>query len=204
MVFLRIIRSPLKSKTAMSIALLIGAFLAAPISSSHADVLFNQEFKFFKVRGENSQQIFRDFQKRSPIKAKGKFDATLGVAAIKLTPEVEYEIKGKRCHVQDARVTADVVIHLPDWVNYQEADNIGKLSWDKLFSDIKAHELQHAAIAKDYANRIQKRIKRSFSRGNCDKLEAVLKKTSSRLLAKHDRAQRRFDEKEYGRLFKRK
>lgn len=204
MMFNRNIRSSFKSLKSATIAVLTSAIFIAPITTATADVLFNQEFQFFQVRGENSQQIFRDFQKKSPIKAKGQHDATLGVAAIKLTPEVEYEIRGKRCHVQDARVTADVVIHLPDWVNYKKADKLDKLSWDKLFSDIKTHELQHAAIAKDYANRIQKKMMRQRSHTSCDKVEAALKKSSSKLLNKHDRAQRKFDKREYGRLFKRK
>ena len=202
--FNRNIRSSFKFSKSSTVAVLASTIFIAASTPANADVLFNQEFKFFQVKGKNSQQIFKDFQKKSPIKAKGQHDATLGVAAIKLTPEVEYQIRGKRCHVKEARVTADVVIHLPNWVNYKKADKVSKLSWDKLFSDIKTHELQHAAIAKDYANRIQKKMMRQRSRPSCDKVEAALKKSSSKLLNKHDRAQRKFDQREYGRLFKRK
>lgn len=190
------------AQSTLALALLTSAFTTLPAVTGQADVLFNQEFKFFKVQGTNSQQIFRDFQKKSPIKAKGKYDATLGVAAIKLTPEVEYEVRGKRCHVRNARVTADVVIHLPRWVNYKKADNFSKLGWDKLFDNIKSHELEHAAIAKDYANRIQKKMQRQRPRANCEILEAALKKSSHKLIVKHDKAQRKFDLDETKRLFK--
>ncbi|MEP3525888.1 MAG: DUF922 domain-containing protein [Hyphomicrobiales bacterium] len=202
--FNRNIRSSFKAAKSATIAVLASAIFIATLTTANADVLFNQEFKFFEIKGKKWQQIFKDFQKKSPIKAKGLHDATLGVAAIKLTPEVEYQIRGKRCHVKGARVTADVVIHLPNWVNYNKADQIDKLSWDKLFSDVKTHELQHAAIAKDYANRIQKKMKKQRSHTSCDKVEAALKKSTSKLQNKHERAQLKFDKREYGRLLKRK
>lgn len=169
---------------------------------ARAEVVFDQSFKFFKVRGKTSQQIFRDFQRKSPIKAKGELDATLGVAAIKLTPEVEYETLGSDCRVSDANVRADVVIHLPRWANYKKADKIAKLSWDKLFSDIKTHELMHAKIAKDHAERIEKKLRSLDSYKDCDALDASLRRISAKLLAKHDREQREFDETEYKRLFR--
>jgi len=181
-------------------------FLASILTTTqntpvNADVLFNQEFKYFKVSGKTSQQIFQDFQRKSPIKAKGKYDATLGVAAIKLTPEVELETRQKRCHVVNARVTADVVIHLPEWVNYKNAGNAAKLGWDILFEDIKKHELEHANIAREYAARIEKKMLKQRARANCEALEVSLKQVSSKLIVRHDNAQRRFDRKEYKRLF---
>ena len=39
-------------------------------------VKFKQSFKYFKVRGKTSLEIFRDFQKRSPIKGVGDHKAT--------------------------------------------------------------------------------------------------------------------------------
>lgn len=177
-------------------------FLTSILTTTpNADVLFNQEFKYFKVSGKTSQQIFQDFQKQSPIKAKGKYDATLGVAAIKLIPEVELETREKRCHIANARVTADVVIHLPEWVNYKNAGNAAKLGWDILFEDIKKHELEHANIAREYAARIEKKMLKQRARANCEALEASLKQVSSNLIVRHDSAQRRFDRKEYKRLF---
>ena len=92
------------------------------------------------MEGETSEQIFKDFQKKSPIKAEGQYDAKLGVADIKITPEAEYEIRGKRCHVENVRVIVDVVIHLPRWVNYPQADNENQQRWDKLFNNVKVHE----------------------------------------------------------------
>lgn len=188
----------------LTLALLAAALSSAEITPAKADVLFSQKFKYFRVRGKTSSELFKDFQRKSPIKAKGKYDATLGVATIELTPEVEYLSDGKKCKVAKARVNANVVIHLPKWVNYKGANKIAKLSWDTLLADIKRHELVHAAIAKDYATRIQRKIESYNPRKNCEQLEASLKRGAEKILAKHDRAQRRFDKKEYKRLLKRR
>lgn len=167
-------------------------------------VEYKQEFKFFTVYGKTSRQVFREFQRKSPIKAKGKTDATLGVAAIRLTPKVSYLKNEGRCKVKDVSVEADVVIHLPKWANYNSADRIAKLGWDVLFEDIKRHELQHAAIARDYAGRIQEKIARLRPKRDCKSLELSTNKAALKLLAKHDKAQRKFDRKEYRRLLKRR
>lgn len=189
--------------TAITLSLVAGTLTTGSTTPVNAEVLLKQEFKFFKVRGKTSRQIFQDFQVKSPIKAKGQFDATLGVAAIKLTPEVEYVQSRNRCRVGKSKVNADIVIHLPRWVNYKNSDKLAKLSWDTLFSDIKRHELQHAKIAKDYAGRIQRKIAGYGARRNCDTLERALTRASRKLLAKHDRAQRKFDRKEQRRIFAR-
>lgn len=187
-------------QSSLAVAFVAGLITALPTSQAHAEVIFKQEIKFFDVRGETSQEIFKDFQKKSPVKSKGQYDATLGVAAIQITPKAEYEVRGRRCHAKNPRIVTDVVIHLPKWVNYGQADPFSKQTWDDLFEKIKAHELQHAAIAKDYAKRMDKKIESHLSRSSCKSIERALQRASGRLLKKHDAAQRRFDRKEYGRL----
>ena len=182
---------------AISFSLMSGfATIGLGTSKSEAatkGVKFKQSFKYFKVRGKTSLEIFRDFQKRSPIKGVGDHKATLGVASITLTPKVEFAEKNGRCRVQKSHVAVDVVIHLPRWVNYRRANKFAKLSWDTLFADIKKHELTHAEIAKDYGGRIQKKIASYGSRSKCSRLQAAISRSSKRLLSKHDRAQRKFD-----------
>ena len=177
---------------------LISGFATMGLGTSKAEaatkgVKFKQSFKYFKVRGKTSLEIFRDFQKRSPIKGVGQHQATLGVASIKLTPSVEFVEKNGRCRVQKSNVTVDVVIHLPRWTHYRRANKFAKLSWDTLFADIKKHELTHAKIAKDYGTRIQKKIVSYGSRSKCSSLQSAISRSSNRLLSKHDRAQRKFD-----------
>ncbi|MEM8796665.1 MAG: DUF922 domain-containing protein [Pseudomonadota bacterium] len=153
------------------------------------------------MRGKNTVQIFKDFQRRSPIKAKGENDATLGVATIQFTPEVQYVTKNGRCRVGTATVTADVTIHLPRWANYKGASEVNQRRWDRFVADIKDHELTHAAIARKYADRIQRKIESFLSRPDCETLENALAQAALSLLEKHDREQRAFDEREYRRLF---
>lgn len=186
---------------------LIGGVAAVGLGASKAEaatkgVKFKQRFKYFKVRGKTSLEIFRDFQKRSPIKGVGNHQATLGVASIKLTPEVEFEEKNGRCRVEKSKVTVDVIIHLPRWANYRRANKFAKLSWDSLFADIKKHELVHAKIAKDYGTRIQNKILSLGSRSSCASLQSVVSHRSQRLLNKHDRAQRKFDRREQKRMIR--
>jgi len=165
-------------------------------------VKYKQSFKYFKVRGKTSLEIFRDFQKRSPIKGVGEHQATLGVASITLTPNIEFAEKNGRCRVQKSNVTVDVVIHLPRWTYYSRANKFAKLSWDTLFADIKKHELTHAKIAKDYGKRIQKKIRSYRSRSKCSSLQAAISRGSKRLLSKHDRAQRKFDRADQKRMIR--
>ncbi|MEP1441794.1 MAG: DUF922 domain-containing protein [Hyphomicrobiales bacterium] len=184
-----------------------GGFASVGLGTTEAGaatkgVKFEQRFKYFKVRGKTSLEIFRDFQKKSPIKGVGNHQATLGVASIKLTPNVEFGEKNGRCKVIKSKVTVDVVIHLPRWANYRRANKFAKLSWDKLFEDIKTHELVHAKIAKDFGTQIQNKIESLGSRSSCQSLERVVSRNSQRLLNKHDRAQRKFDRREQKKMIR--
>lgn len=186
---------------------LVGGFINLGLGASKAEaaqkgVKFEQRFEFFKVRGKTSLEIFRDFQKKSPIKGVGSHQATLGVASIKLLPEVEFGEKNGRCRVLKSKVTVDVIIHLPRWANYRRANKFAKQSWDKLFADIKKHELVHAKIAKDFGTQIQNKIESLGSRSSCSSLERVVSRSSQRLLNKHDRAQRKFDRREQKRMIR--
>ncbi|MEP3234151.1 MAG: DUF922 domain-containing protein [Hyphomicrobiales bacterium] len=183
-------------------SLAITSLGASQAEAATQGVKFKQSFKYFKVRGKTSLEIFRDFQKRSPIKGVGNHQATLGVASIKLSPNVKFEEKNGRCRVQKSKVTVDVVIHLPRWANYRRANKFAKLSWDTLFADIKKHELTHAEIAKDYGTRIQKKIVNYGSRSSCSSLQAAISRSSNRLLKKHDRAQRKFDRVEQKKMIR--
>lgn len=181
--------------------------LGTGLSPTQADVAskgvkYEQRFAYFKVRGRTSLEIFRDFQKRSPIKGVGDHQATLGVASIKMLPEVKFLEKNGRCHIDKATVDVDVIIHLPRWANYRRANKFAKLSWDNLFAEIKKHELVHAEIARDYGKRIQTKIASIGSRSNCAKLESVIARHSQRLLNKHDKAQRKFDRVEQRRMLR--
>lgn len=191
---------------AISIGLISGlATIGLGTSKTQAatnGVKFNQSFKYFKVRGKTSLEIFRDFQKRSPIKGVGDHQATLGVASISLTPNVEFAEKNGRCRIEKSNVVVDVVIHLPRWVNYRRANKFAKQSWDTLFADIKKHELTHAEIAKDYGTRIQKKIVSHGSRSRCSSLQRAISRSSKRLLSKHDRAQRKFDRVEQKKMIR--
>lgn len=184
----------------MAAAGLFFAPLSGGITPAEAKVVVNQEIKFFRVRGKTPQALFKDFQKKSPIKAKGKFDAALGVASIRFDPKVKYATKGSRCKVVDVVLTLNIEIFLPRWSNYKQADKLGKLSWDRLFADVKEHELHHAAIAKGYAERVERKIKSYRSRRSCEALEKTISAASIRLLNRHDRAQRKYDLKETRRI----
>lgn len=187
------------------IAAIFLGLIGTDLSPTQADtalkgVKYEQRFKYFKVRGRTSLEIFRDFQKKSPIKGVGEHQATLGVASIKMIPEVKFQEKNGRCHIANAIVDVDVIIHLPRWANYRSANKFAKLSWDSLFAEIKKHELVHAEIARDYGRRIQTKIASIGSRSTCEKLERVIARHSHRLLERHDKAQRKFDRVEQRRM----
>ena len=176
-------------------------FLAATLlpvlaKPATAEVIFKQTFEYFSVTGKTTKEIFQDFQRKSPIRPQGEYEAALGVAAIKLTPEIRYQTSQNTCSVFDVRVKSDVVIHLPQWTNYKQADHYSRMGWDVLFKRIKAHELVHAAIARDYAGRLDEKLRHQRPRKNCDKLERRLMKAAQKIQNQHDRAQRQFDHDE--------
>lgn len=188
----------------LSVFLVALSFITASIileNYAQAEVVFKQKFKSFTVSGKNSDQLFRSFQKNSPLKATGPNNATLGVAGIRFTPLVDFETKGSRCRVASSKVIADVEIHLPRWANYRSADRMNRKLWDDFVADIKTHELVHADIAREYAGRMDRKILSMNSRSSCEAMEAAVTRAATRVLDQHDRAQRKFDRKDGQRFF---
>ena len=106
---------------------------------------------------------------------------------------IGYAEKPGSCRIDSAVVTVKAKVILPLWRQRRHADAEVRLFWDTLFADIKRHEDRHVEIAKNHARELEDALKATWSFADCEQAAAKAKEMTVRMLARHEKAQVRFD-----------
>lgn len=154
-----------------------------------------KSYSYFSVGGTTLEQLDVELQRRGPrVKTTGQRHP--GATQMQFRTRLGYEEKGGRCRVSEVKVTVEAKVILPRWRQRNRADQDTRLVWDALSSDIKRHENQHVEIARHYARQIERKLLRLGRHKDCNAAAAKAKLAVDKLLAKHDRAQTKFDQAE--------
>jgi predicted secreted Zn-dependent protease len=174
--------------------LLAVSLLALSLPGASAETV-SKSYSYFSVRGTTLEQLDDELQRRGPrVKTTGQRHP--GATQMQFRTRLGYAEKNGRCRVTEAKVTVEAKVILPRWRQRARADHDTRLVWDALSSDIKRHENHHVEIARDYARRIERKLLRLGRHRDCNAAAAKAKATVDQLLAKHDRAQTKFDQVE--------
>lgn len=179
------------------VRILVICALAVPMMTRPADteVIISKSFSYFAVGGRTPEELDRELNRRGPfMKSSGMRHP--GATQMKFGGKVSYEKKDGRCRIADATVTLDTKLILPRWSNRNRAERDMVVIWDALAGDIKRHEERHAEIARIYARKIEKSIRKLRTAKTCDILEKQVAEKTSALMEEHDREQARFDRTE--------
>src|SRR5690606_682609 len=109
-----------------------------------------------------------------------------------LTP-IGYAGKPGSCRIGSGVVAVKAEVILPLWRHRPPGDAQVPLLWDTLFADIKRHEDRHVEIAKNHARELEDALKATGSFADCEQAAAKAKEMTVRMLARHEKAQVRFD-----------
>lgn len=174
--------------------ILAASFIALSLPGASAETV-SKSYSYFSVRGTTLEQLDDELQRRGPrVKTTGQRHP--GATQMQFRTRLGYGEKDGRCLVTEAKVTVEAKVILPRWRQRARADQDTRLVWDALSSDIKRHENHHVEIARDYARQIERKMLRLGRHKDCSVAAAKAKQAVDQLLAKHDRAQMKFDQVE--------
>ena len=149
-------------------------------------------YSYFSVGGRTLDELESELNRRGPrVRTTGQRHP--GATQMQFNTRLGYAEKRGWCRITEADVTVKVKVILPQWRQRAKADQDVRLVWDTLASDIRRHEEQHVRIARDYARKLERKLLWLGRQRSCDIAAAKAKATADALLAKHDRAQEKFD-----------
>ncbi|MER9327455.1 DUF922 domain-containing protein [Mesorhizobium sp. M0488] len=174
-------------KTPLLCALLLAA---ASLPAGAANLV--KTYSYFAVGGRTLDDIEAQLSKHGPqVKSTGSRHP--GATQMAFTTRISYAGQSGSCRIADAVVTLKVKVILPQWRRPRKADADVRLFWDTLSADIKRHEERHVEIAKNHARDLEDALKATYPQKDCDAAKANAAEITAAVLARHDRAQLRFD-----------
>jgi predicted secreted Zn-dependent protease len=172
--------------------LIVCVALAACTAAPAVAANLVKSYSYFRVGGRTLEEIEDQLAKRGP-----KVNTTglrhPGATRMSFSTRIGYAQKSNSCQITSATVTVKARVILPVWRQRRHSDEDVRIFWDTLSADIKRHEERHAEIAKNHARELEDALKATGRQENCQVAAAKVKEITARILAKHDRAQARFD-----------
>lgn len=178
----------LRSISGMLCLLALGGSVAHGASVS-------KHYSYFNIGGSTLEEIEDELQRRGPqLQSTGTRHP--GATTMEFRTRVTYGESNGRCRVTAANVTVKASMILPRWTRSSRADQETRLIWDTLASDIKRHEEFHVTISRNHARELEQELTAIRNRHGCQQAQDDVRKITEAVLARHDRAQERFDKVE--------
>lgn len=172
--------------------LIVCAALIACMAGQAMPANLVKSYSYYRVGGRSLDEIEDQLAKRGPkVKTTGLRHP--GATRMSFSTRIGYAEKTNSCRIASAAVTVKAKVILPTWRQRRRADEDVRIFWDTLSADIKRHEERHVEIAKNHARDLENALKASGRQKNCEVAAARAKEITARILAKHERAQARFD-----------
>ncbi len=151
-----------------------------------------KSYSYYRVGGRTLDEIEDQLAKRGPkVKTTGLRHP--GATRMSFSTRIGYAESANACHIASATVTVKAKVILPVWRQRRRSEEDVRIFWDTLSADIKRHEERHVEIARNHARELEDALKASGRQKDCQIAAARAKEITQRILAKHDRAQARFD-----------
>lgn len=176
----------------MMTRLILCAVLAISSVAPAAAANLVKTYSYFRIGGHTLDEIEEQLVKHGP-KVKSTGLRHPGATRMSFSTRIGYSEKSNSCRIVSAVVTVKARVILPVWRQRKRSDEDVRIFWDTLSADIKRHEERHVEIAKNHARELETALKASGKQSDCKAAAANAKKITARILAKHDRAQARFD-----------
>ena len=172
--------------------LVLSALLAVGTIGPASAANVVKTYSYYRIGGKTLDEIETQLAKRGPeVKTTGLRHP--GATQMSFSTRIGYAEKLGSCRIDSAVVTVKAKVILPLWRQRRHADAEVRLFWDTLFADIKRHEDRHVEIAKNHARELEDALKATWSFADCEQAAAKAKEMTVRMLARHEKAQVRFD-----------
>ena len=179
-------------------AALLGAALSlSHVASAEARVIVREKTKYYSVYGKDGRSLYASIRKRGARGAGARHAIATTRSKMDLR-NVKSGVRGRNCVIKDADLVLDLTYSYPRWRNQRKASARTRAAWSRFFARVKRHEETHGRIAKKYAARILREMKRQKSsvRSGCRDRNGRNARRLSRLLIGLQKEQLRFDRRE--------
>lgn len=178
--------------------MLFVGFLASLASCTSVGERTTVSIAYYTVSGETFGDLDRDIKLHGPnVTGVGK---ALASTDLRMLPDIQYQYKGGKCAVANARINVKARVTLPRHRNEQRLKEDLARAWDNLEEYARLHEAVHLAIADRYALKIEDALKALFPRETCKQIRNDVEEEFSVLFKEHHAEQLQFDEDEKARV----
>lgn len=169
---------------------LTASLLACALPAGAASI--SKTYSYFTIGGTTLEEIETELNTRGPqVQSTGRRHP--GATRMEFKTRLGYSKTNNGCVISKAEVSVEAKVILPRWRHRSASDPGTRFVWDTLSADIKRHEESHVLIAKNHARELEIALKAISRQRDCDVAAAKASDVTSRILAKHDAAQDRFD-----------
>ena len=134
------------------LAAAIGVATAPALAQDPFAGIPNLQFRYYDVRGTNSDEINASMHRRGPDNGEGD---GAGSTDYRIAWSWGRKRIGSRCEVIDPEVRFSAIVLLPRLVDEERQSEEVRLGWRKLIAQLRAHEAGHARIAYEHADEVR-------------------------------------------------
>ncbi|MCP4314727.1 MAG: DUF922 domain-containing Zn-dependent protease [Hyphomicrobiales bacterium] len=146
---------------------------------------------YYKVPGTTVEQINQQIARRGPQNGHA-----IGTTETRMTPRVRTRRENDNCKIENAEVSLDLTVTLPQWSELAKADRKTRSAFEKLSEHVEWHEQQHVEISQRYAQKIEKTLTEIPPQKSCRQLMVKARAVFKSMFEKHNNEQRGFDASE--------
>ena len=170
------------SKQLAALAIALATLTACTTSNSGLTTVY------YKVPGTTVEQINQQIARRGPQNGHA-----IGTTETRMTPKVKTRRVNGACQIEEADVSLDLTVTLPQWSELGKADGRTRSAFERLSDHVEWHEQQHVEISQQYAAKIEKALTEIPPQRSCRDLMVKARGVFKSMFEKHNTAQRAFD-----------
>ena len=181
--------------SAVAVAALLVLACSVGLGGAARAGTIKQTTRFFAIHGTTLAELDRDLNRAGPYVSETGMHHP-GATEVRFNGTVTYKSVSGGCAVDKTNVGLNLNIMLPKWQRPHRVARQTMIVWNTLAADIKRHELQHAAIARNYLKRMEMALRNLRPERSCAGMEARVNQVTDRYLSGHQQAQIEFDKVE--------
>jgi predicted secreted Zn-dependent protease len=183
----------------MNKALFLACVLGAGVAAESAEpVAVSESTLFYDVSGRTAKELRAAMNRQGPTGPDGKRHDAYSAWHVKW--RYEYAPEGSTCRLKQVRVSLDVRITLPRWVDENAAPEALRRRWKQYHGALTEHEDGHAENGRRAAARVLELRGQLGPRPTCPDVESAFARTAEAILEEERRNDVRFDlDTEHGR-----
>ncbi len=180
---------------AVLLAISVAGFSIA--SDALAAVTVKEKTSYYNVKGRTGAEITRSMLSGG-WRATGIHQALAATESVIQLRNPQIVVRGNKCVLRDVEVLLELHYRYPKWNGRAQAGRKMGAAWDSFYSELQRHEKTHGKIARDYAGRIEKELRRTTAKvsAGCRSFGDDAARKVSVLTDQHRKAQALFDAKE--------